>query len=118
MAAKGIAQRKESRSQKTIDDEHHIPSKRGNGILRREVWVDDQGVVTGYNLAYINNALHGGDNGRVLGYDNAHQRHHRHFLGKEESVKFVSYTDIEERFEREWMDLHKTLKQPKEGSTR
>ena len=43
---------------KVIDDTHHITHKRGNGQLRREIWVDAQGQVTRYNLAYINRALH------------------------------------------------------------
>lgn len=115
MAGKKTSQKTAPVSKKIIDDEHHIPVKRGNGILRREVWVDSQGVVTGYNLAYINNALHGGDNGRVLGYDNAHQRHHRHFFGEEQPVTFVSYEDIEERFDREWRDLQATVQQAKKG---
>ena len=42
---------------KIIDDVHHITPKRGNGQLRREIWVDAQGKVTRYNLAYINHAL-------------------------------------------------------------
>lgn len=40
-----------------------------------EVWGDvgkDKTVVTRYNLAYINQAMFQGDNGRVLGFDNAH----------------------------------------------
>jgi len=56
--------------QKVIDDLHYITPRRGNGQLRREVWVNSDGHVTRYNLAYINHALHGGDNGRVVGYDN------------------------------------------------
>jgi hypothetical protein len=35
---------------KIIDDSHHISGKRGNGQLRREVWVDETGKVTRYNL--------------------------------------------------------------------
>ena len=42
---------------KVIDDTHHITQKRGNGQLRREIWVDAQGQVTRYNLAYINHTL-------------------------------------------------------------
>ena len=41
------------------------------------------------------------DNGRVLGYDNSHGYHHRHFLGKVEPVEFESYESIENRFEAE-----------------
>ena len=52
---------------KIIDEAHHITPKRGNGQLRREVWVDELGRVTRYNLAYVNRALYSGDNGRVVG---------------------------------------------------
>lgn len=100
------AANKTAKSKKVIDDEHHIPQKRGNGILRREIWVDSTDKVTGYNLAYINSALHAGDNGRVLGYDNSHDFHHRHYFGTVEPVDFVSYADIEQRFEHEWLQLH------------
>lgn len=93
---------------KVVDTTNHVPKKRGNGILRREVWVDEAGQVTRYNLAYINHRICGVDNGRVVGYDNSHGFHHRHFMGRVEPVEFVSYEDVEERFEvdylatREW----------------
>lgn len=57
---------------KTIDEVHKISDRRGNGQLRREVWVDERGQVVRYNLAFINHHLFQGDNGRVVGYDNQH----------------------------------------------
>lgn len=90
---------------KVIDETFTLSRKRGNGLLRREVWVDDQGRVVRYNLAYINHALYAGDNGRVLGYDNAHGYHHRHYLGQVEPVDFTSFEDIEARFEQEWLAI-------------
>lgn len=91
---------------KLIDESHKISDKRGNGKLRREIWVDSMtGRVTRYNLAYINHALYAGDNGRVVGYDNAHDGHHRHCFGEVEPVDFVSFEDIEDRFERDWINL-------------
>ena len=90
---------------KIIDESHRIADKRGNGQLRREVWVDERGRITRYNLAYINHRLHCGDNGRVVGYDNAHDGHHRHYKEKVEPVDFVSFEDIEERFEQDWIAL-------------
>ncbi len=46
--------------------------------------------------------LYQGDNGRVLGYDNAHNYHHKHFFGNISPVDdFVSYENIIERFETE-----------------
>jgi hypothetical protein len=91
--------------QKIVDDCHKLPDKRGNGSLRREIWVDERGQVTRYNLAYINHQLFQGDNGRVVGYDNAHDGHHRHYFGKIEPVSFTSFEDIEESFERDWIAL-------------
>lgn len=84
---------------------HKISKKRGNGFLRREVWVDERGDVTRYNLAFINHSIYAGDNGRVIGYDNGHGYHHRHYQGATEPFEFVSYKDVEERFEQEWLDL-------------
>lgn len=90
---------------KMSDETHKISDKRGNGKLRREVWVDTKGKVTRYNLAYINHQLFQGDNGRVIGYDNAHGVHHRHYFGGISPVDFVSFEDIEERFEADWSAL-------------
>lgn len=90
---------------KIIDETFAISRKRGNGILRREVWVDREGRVVRYNLAYINHTIHAGDNGRVVGYDNAHGFHHRHFLGKVVEVNFESFEDIEARFESDWLAI-------------
>lgn len=90
---------------KKSDESHKISDKRGNGKLRREVWVDTEGKVVRYNLAYINHQLFQGDNGRVIGYDNAHGIHHRHYFGGVSPVEFVSFEDIEERFEADWSAL-------------
>ncbi len=38
--------------QKIVDDKHHITQRRGNGQLRREIWVAAQGQVTRYNLVH------------------------------------------------------------------
>lgn len=91
---------------KVIDDCHTLPTRRGNGQLRREVWVDESTrQVTRYNLAYINHNLYGLDNGRVVGYDNAHGYHHRHCKGAVEPIDFISFEDIEARFQRDWLAL-------------
>jgi len=91
---------------KIIDEFHKISDKRGNGKLRREVWVDEvNGKITRYNLAYINHHIHAGDNGCVVGYDNAHDGHHRHCFGVVEPVESVSFEDTEERFEQDWIAL-------------
>ncbi len=92
-------------------EQFELRAKSGGGILSYEVWGYPGGsvpVVTRYNLAYINHALFRGDNGRVLGFDNAHGHHHRHYMGKVESVAFVSFEAIQERFEQEWLAIVKT----------
>jgi len=90
---------------KVYDERHMISRKRGNGVLRREIWIDSRGLVTRYNLAYINFSIFSGDNGRVLGYDSQHGYHHRHFMGEIESVEFVSFEDVEAQFESEWIQF-------------
>jgi hypothetical protein len=91
---------------KIIDESHKISDRRGNGKLRREVWIDEATKkITRYNLAYINHNIHAGDNGRVLAYDNAHDGRHRHYFGAVKPIKFVSFEDIEARFEQDWIAL-------------
>jgi hypothetical protein len=87
---------------KIRDERHKISNKRGNGELRRETWEDESGNITKYNLAYINFQLYPGDNGRVVGFDNQHGYHHRHFMGKTESIEFVSFEYLENQFDQEW----------------
>jgi hypothetical protein len=45
------------------------------------------------------------DNGRVLGYDNSHDYHHRHFMGEVESVEFTTYAALAVQFIEEVHDL-------------
>jgi hypothetical protein len=95
---------------KIVDASHRLSRKHGNGVLRREIWVDRHGKVVRYNLAYINHEIFQADNGRVLGYDNAHGYHHRHFKGKVESFEFVSFEDVETRFEADWLAFRRKWK--------
>jgi hypothetical protein len=81
--------------------EQFYPKGRNRGLLIR-VQVDffKTGEVARYALTLVD--INGGpDNGRILGYDNAHDYHHRHCLGKVESVEFNTYEEIEARFEKE-----------------
>lgn len=87
--------------QKVYDEINVFSKKKGNGLLRREIWTDELGKVVRYNLAYINLNEFKKDNGRVLGYDNAHGYHHRHYYGKKELVDFVSFEEVENLFEAE-----------------
>ena len=51
-----------------------------------------------YNLAFIHFGLCLVDHGRVLGYDNVHGHHERHFMGGVVRVPFHSYEEIRRRF--------------------
>ena len=85
-----------------------LKAKSGGGVLSYEVWgyvEKGKAVVTRYNLACINREIHQSGNGRVLGFDNAHGYHHRHYLGQVEAVEFVSYEATLERFQQEWLAI-------------
>jgi hypothetical protein len=85
-------------------EEHRLKGKRKGALLKEQVWFED-GQVVGYSLAYINLKRCTVDHGRVLGYDNSHGYHHRHFMGQVEAVGFTTYTALAERFIREVHDL-------------
>jgi hypothetical protein len=57
-----------------------------------------------YSLAYVNTAICGADNGRVLGYDNS-DHHHRHFMGKQEPFEFFGYEALATLFYDEVREL-------------
>ncbi len=105
-----------TKSAKVILLEHErfeIKAKSGNGILSYEVWGYVElatTVVTRYNLAYINHSVCKVDNGRVLGLDNAHNYHHRHYMGDVQPVEFISYEATLEQFQHEWLDIVKANK--------
>ncbi len=74
-------------------------------MLKEEAWQDPDGQVIKYSLAYLNPVICGADNGRVLGYDNSHGHHHRHFMGKREPFEFTGYEALARRFYHEVRDL-------------
>jgi hypothetical protein len=46
---------------------------KGGGVVRTELWQDDTTmVIVKYAFAYVNCSLCAVDNGRVVGFDNAH----------------------------------------------
>lgn len=84
--------------------------KSGGGLLSYEVWgyqENGKTAVTRYNLAYINHSICQIDNGRVLGFDNAHDYHHRHYMGEVTAVEFTSYEATLEKFQQEWLVIVK-----------
>ena len=79
-----------------------LKSNKGGEILSYEVlgYVQDgKTMVTKYNLAYINPLICQKDNGWQLGFDNAHNYHHRHYMGKVTPFEFLSYEDTLLQFE-------------------
>ncbi len=104
--------KKKFKQTKTIrtEDRYEIPLKRGNGILNISILQDESGEVLEYSLAYINTRIFAKDNGRVIGYDNAHGKHHCHRMGKYEIVEFKSFDKISELFEKEWREYHENAK--------
>lgn len=61
-----------------------------------------------YSMAYINHLMFSGDNGRVLGYDNTHNFHHKHSFGEISELKdFTTYQALVEIFEEELREFIK-----------
>ncbi len=97
-----MGQRKSVRYLKVVDESYTIPQKKGGGAIKIEAWQDSSGKVVKYSIAYINLSLCQGDNGRVIGYDNAHDYHHKHYFGEISLVDdFTSYEDLVKQFEQE-----------------
>jgi hypothetical protein len=81
----------------------NIPVRLGGGILKELVEQEmPSGKLLRYALAYINPKIFAGDNGRVLGYDNAHGHAHRHFMGQITPEPERTWEEIRDRFESEW----------------
>lgn len=99
---------KRQRGEKVVDETLILKKPRRGARLREEVWQTRDGKVTKYNLAYINHLVCRVDNGRVLGYDNAHDHHHRHFMGQVEPVEFKGYESLAARFQKEVQALWRT----------
>ncbi len=91
--------------QKVVDDTIYLKRPRRGAVLKEEVWQDQDGEVVKYSLAYVNPAICGLDNGRVVGYDNSHYHHHRHFMGKQEPFEFTGYGALASRFYDEVRNL-------------
>ncbi len=94
--------------EKVINEVYPLSEKRGGGIIKIEAWEDTNGKIAKYSMAYINHFLYSDDNGRVLGYDNAHSYHHKHYFGEIISVEdFKGYQELVERFKNEMKEFIK-----------
>lgn len=90
---------------KVVDETVHVRCRLGRGLIREEVWQDSSGKIVRYNLAFVNPWLCQRDNGRVLGYDNRHGDHHRHYGGAQQAYKFTSYERLIAHFLAEVSEL-------------
>jgi hypothetical protein len=95
---------KKKSSVQTTSETHRLKGGRKGALLKEQVWFEDEKVVA-YSLAYINLKRYPSDNGRVLGYDNSHDYHHRHFMGEVEVIEFTTYAALVERFIKEVHEL-------------
>jgi hypothetical protein len=87
---------------KVVAEQFPISPKRGGGIVKIDAWENDKGKVVKYSMAYINHLIFPEDNGRVIGYDNTHNFHHKHYFGEIFEVEnFTNYQELVERFEKE-----------------
>ncbi|MFC5606741.1 toxin-antitoxin system TumE family protein [Variovorax soli] len=83
-----------------------IPRRFGGGVLKERVIRElPSKRIIQYALAYINPLIFSGDNGRVLGYDNAHGFSHRHFMGQMTPEPFTGYEALYDRFDAEWKEI-------------
>ena len=97
--------RRKETAEKVVDETTILGRPRRGAKLKEEVWMTAEGRVTKYNLAYINHLICQKDNGRVLGYDNSHGVHHRHFMGEVELYKYQSYGLLTAEFHKQVAEL-------------
>jgi len=94
--------RKDIKFKKIVSEQFPVNPKRGGGLLKIEAWENGKREIVKYSMAYINYLMFSGDDGRVIGYDNAHDFNHKHYFGEiSEVLDFITYQDLVERFENE-----------------
>lgn len=88
--------------EKIVNETYLFPKKRGGGLIKIEAWQDRHGTIVKYSMAYVNPMIFSDDNGRVIGYDNTHESHHKHYFGEIFPVdNFTTYEALVEQFEQE-----------------
>jgi len=92
---------------KVIDEVFIVPIEKGGGIIKFEAWEFEDKIVK-YNMAYINKSIFPKDNGRVIGYDNSHNFHHKHYLGQITEIDdFVDYQELVKKFKSDIQEFVK-----------
>jgi hypothetical protein len=93
-----MAKTKNKTYTKVIDEQFIVPHEKGGGIIKFEAW-EFKDIIVKYNMAYINESIFSNDNGRVVGYDNSHNFHHKHYFGQiSELDDFTNYQDLVLKF--------------------
>jgi len=96
-----MAKSKKKNYTKVIDEQFIVPYEKGGGIIKFEA-LEYENKVVKYNMVYINRNLFSNDNGRVMGYDNSHNFHHKHYFGEiSELDDFISYQELVQRFKND-----------------
>ncbi|MDR3746097.1 MAG: hypothetical protein P4K80_08210 [Acidobacteriaceae bacterium] len=93
---------------KDTDYETRFHCAGGIGTLREEVWVNEKDEVVRYNLALVLAHRSKVDKGRVLGYDNAHGIHERHFMGEVTVFPYRGFPATAKRFYREAEEIRRS----------
>ncbi len=97
---------------KIADDIFMVPWGEGNGVIRREVWVDANNRASRYHLAYINEDSCREDKGRVLGFDYSEGGLCEYSGGRRTAGSFSTLVAMEESFEVRWHAIPKTSTPP------
>ncbi len=86
---------------KIIDEKFIVPQDKGSGIIKFEAWEYENKIVK-YSMVYINKTIFPHDNGRVVGYDNSHDFHHKHYFGEIVEIDdFINYQELVLRFKKD-----------------
>jgi hypothetical protein len=85
---------------RSVRDVFYPKARKRGLIVRIQVDYSRTGGLLRYSLSLslidLSSSL---DNGRIVGYDNAHGQHHRHYFGRVDCVEFESYEKLESQFE-------------------
>jgi len=86
---------------KVIDEQFIVPYANGGGIIKFEAW-EYENLIVKCNMVYNNKSVFPNDNGRVMGYDNSHNFHHKYYFGQITGLDdFTSYQELVQRFKND-----------------
>jgi hypothetical protein len=86
----------------------HFFGKKKRSPLSQIKWSEDsQGRVVRYAFVHIDFAICSRDNGRVLGYDNAHGYAERHWMGTASEVAITDFAETLAKFHAEVDELRR-----------